>query len=509
MILCGGLHKSLGDTLLCQFGDIYVSYFGFLYSCEVVSMDNSYDNLTIDRFTGDNPRIDDVRTVSSIRIIGFNINYIPKNLGFAGNLEFLSIDSSKLVKIKSENFFGMHELKGLRLKDNKLTSVPSDAFITLTKLRAIEISDNEIQEIPNNLFSNNLKLERIYLSNNKIEHIGSSVFKRIIHLREIYLNENQIEELPNNLFSDNVDLKKINFNNNKIKFISSTLFNGLTKLSEVHLKSNLCIDEGYEGWLIVRLSNDIKDKCFNQDEVLATTFPSTTPTPIDEFIPTLSNNFVHCKYSTNFFIEPDFTSCYTSFENPNDDMIITGKIRNYELVDTIQILDKNTYYIPANLGVWFNLTGLVLIRAQLIEIRSKDFNGMQDLHFLSLHDNNLNFLPKDVFSTLAKLESIDLRYNKITELPNGLFDNNKNLEIIYFNGNKIKYIDLELSHGLMKLRLVYLYENICVNKGYEGTIELIDLKNDIKINCTKPTPATTISTIITKLLTNGKSIESN
>ena len=52
MIFCGGLHLSHGEKLKCQFHEGELSYVGKVYYCYVRSLDNSFNNMTIDGYTG-------------------------------------------------------------------------------------------------------------------------------------------------------------------------------------------------------------------------------------------------------------------------------------------------------------------------------------------------------------------------------------------------------------------------------------------------------------------------
>ena len=72
-----------------------------------------------------------------------------------------------------------------------------------------------------------------------------------------------------------------------------------------------------------------------------------------------------------------------------------------------------------------------MMNTKLIEIKAKDFHGMQDLEFLSLHNNKLSSVPLDAFATLTKLKLISFISNQIEELPNGIFNNN--LVILLFD----------------------------------------------------------------------------
>ena len=57
---------------------------------------------------------------------------------------------------------------------------------------------------------------------------------------------------------------------------------------------------------------------------------------------------------------------------------------------------------------------------------------------------------------------------------------------VYLHYNQIKFIGFELFNGLAKLNIVFLISNDCVDKNYEGSTELIQLKDDIDINCKRP-----------------------
>ena len=129
-------------------------------------------------------------------------------------------------------------------------------------------------------------------------------------------------------------------------------------------------------------------------------------------------------------------------DNPYNNLIIDGYSGEHEAnkndadVKAIYIQNKNTKYIPTNLGSLFNLTVLNMYDTQLVEIKTKDFHGMQNLESISLNNNELSSVPLDAFVTLTKLRYIDLDSNQIEELPNGIFKNNLELERINLNNNR-------------------------------------------------------------------------
>lgn len=203
---------------------------------------------------------------------------------------------------------------------------------------------------------------------------------------------------------------------------------------------------------------------------------------------------LNCLFNVQIFdVVGSVYTCYvTSLDNWNNNNTIDGftgahKVNNnYNDVKAIYLHSTNTKYIPANIGSVFKLSAFRMWRAQLIEIKTKDFHGMEKLEYLDVGVNKIKSVPSDVFITLPKLKQIYLYSNQIKELPIGLFSNNLELEGVHLDKNQIKFIDSGLFDGLTKLNNVNLDNNFCVQKGYTGTTEIIQVKKDIKLYCNIP-----------------------
>lgn len=200
---------------------------------------------------------------------------------------------------------------------------------------------------------------------------------------------------------------------------------------------------------------------------------------------------LNCQFRDIEIYDGSLYSCEVkALDNSFNNMTIDGYNGKHQInkedsdVKTIYIHDTYTKFIPANLGILMKLNVLLIANAQLIEIRSTDFQRMQDLEYLGLPLNSLKFVPLDAFSSLTELKYISLSKNEITELPNGLFDNNLNLVEIYLQYNHIQFIGSGLFNGLTVLNKVGLIDNICVDNYYENVTEIIQMKMDIKTNCT-------------------------
>ena len=210
---------------------------------------------------------------------------------------------------------------------------------------------------------------------------------------------------------------------------------------------------------------------------------------------------LNCKFKDeDIYPVGNLYSCNVrSFVNQHDNITIEGYSGVHETnkndndVKAIQIFITEAKYIPANLGFLSNLTAFGMFITDLIEIKAKDFQGMQNLEDLSLFMNDLRSLPSDAFASLTKLRMISLGWNKIEELPIGLFSNNVNLKSIGLDNNKIKFLGSGLFDTLTKLYHVNLEVNICVSKDYDGATAITQMKEDIKLYCKNPNevPAST------------------
>ena len=202
---------------------------------------------------------------------------------------------------------------------------------------------------------------------------------------------------------------------------------------------------------------------------------------------------LNCQFKDEEFVLGNFYTCeVTSLDNTNNKMVITGhngvhqSNKNDADVDLIYIHDTNTKYMPEGLGTLFNLTYFVCVYSQLVEINAEMFEGMNNLEELYLYDNKLTSVPLNTFMKLTKLKYIDLQQNQIEELQNGLFKNNVHLETIYLHSNNLKFIGSTLFNGLTKLNHVHLQYNVCIDKRYEGSTAITQMKKDIKAHCFNP-----------------------
>ena len=93
----------------------------------------------------------------------------------------------------------------------------------------------------------------------------------------------------------------------------------------------------------------------------------------------------------DFKFKNEYVSLYkckvTSLDNSNTIIGYNGvhnTNKNDKDVKGIWIHDTNAKYIPENLGSLFNIISFAVEHSNLVEIKSKDFRGMQDLDRLNV-----------------------------------------------------------------------------------------------------------------------------
>lgn len=111
-----------------------------------------------------------------------------------------------------------------------------------------------------------------------------------------------------------------------------------------------------------------------------------------------------------------------------------------------------------------NLQKIKMDQNPIKEIDENAFKGLSALKSLNLGTNNLKSLHKNTFKWTTSLEEIRLPNNYLETLPNGLFEHNKNLKVIDLAQNKIKSLEnIHMFSHLGNLNFLYLSGNVCVN----------------------------------------------
>ena len=115
-------------------------------------------------------------------------------------------------------------------------------------------------------------------------------------------------------------------------------------------------------------------------------------------------------------------------------------------VESLSISGTRVEYFPRGLSTIFpRLTHVRINCCGLKEISRKDFEGLNNIEYLSLSNNDLKSLPNDLFVETPKLQRIYLDNNKIQRLSSKIFDplDLKNLKTFFLSENNSSKVDFQ------------------------------------------------------------------
>jgi Leucine-rich repeat (LRR) protein len=171
-------------------------------------------------------------------------------------------------------------------------------------------------------------------------------------------------------------------------------------------------------------------------------------------------------------------------------------------VEKVHIYNATVTFIPDLTLVTKQLPKvkqLFITGSGLKYVERRQLASMPQLTKLSLHRNQIESLPEDVFSDLVNLENLNVGDNKIKVLPlkllwnltklkifgaddnqielisRDLFKNNRELTSIWINDNKITRIEADFTL-LSKLGLLNLNSNTCINENCWSSCEIERLR---------------------------------
>lgn len=114
------------------------------------------------------------------------------------------------------------------------------------------------------------------------------------------------------------------------------------------------------------------------------------------------------------------------------------------------------------------------------------------LEAIALSNCGLRSILKEDFKGLIHLKVLWLNDNELEYLPGDLFEESRKLEYVSFEKNKIRYIDAELLDPLVDLKLINFFGNAAIDKVFnsafltQGNATLEEIKNEIIANCMPP-----------------------
>lgn len=114
------------------------------------------------------------------------------------------------------------------------------------------------------------------------------------------------------------------------------------------------------------------------------------------------------------------------------------------------------------------------------------------LEAVALSNCGLRSILKEDLKGLIHLKVLWLNDNELEYLPGDLFEEARKVEYVSFEKNKIRYIDAELLDPLVDLKLINFFGNAAIDKVYnrafltQGNASLDEVKSEIIFACKPP-----------------------
>jgi Leucine-rich repeat (LRR) protein len=126
----------------------------------------------------------------------------------------------------------------------------------------------------------------------------------------------------------------------------------------------------------------------------------------------------------------------------------------------LSLLENELTELPKN--IFNNLTHLQILlldHNKLIQLPENIFDNLIQLRVLRADHNQFSQLPKNIFNNLIQLQTLALNNNELTQLPENIFDNLTQLQMLYLYNNHFRQLPKNIFNNLTQLQLLHLNHN--------------------------------------------------
>lgn len=419
-----------------------------------------------------------LRNLSVVDLSFNNINNIkPTAFVNVMNIQKLLLKGNQLSSFKGEFFNTGTGLEILDISDNQLSYLFPSSFKIHPRLKEIRAANNKFNFFPAELIASLQFLEYVDLSGNELKTVEELDFARLPRLRTLLLFNNQLDSISEMAFHNSTQLQIINLSNNKLERLGERTFEGLIRLQNLNLEGNLLTDLPetiFERSRLQMLENiNLARNAFEVAPLKALQrqyfFVSSVDLshnrlkeiPADDSILVnikkldLSFNPLSEESIKNVLGEPKTVrelnlagtrmSYVTQLETPflhhlnlshNNISVLSEKIfERTTLLETLDLsynqLSDLTTSFPKVWTVLKNIQALDLSANPITTISQNDFQGLESLRSLSLHNlDECNRIEKTAFKFVPNLSTLNLyNFPKLGYLDlNGLLQHLPSLE---------------------------------------------------------------------------------
>lgn len=420
-------------------------------SCEYHAGLGPYAECNISDFRTD---LREVRPEVKSLCIFHNARLIPeKAFSNLESLEFLSIYGGQLNEVQSDAFFGLYNLKYLKIIFDAFykcrnVSLGTQAFAGLANLKELELTGFQFKNIAHSKLDPFTGLESLMLARVCVEEL-SEVFchlDNMFQLQHLSLMDSGVLTVSNqSCMAKSAVLpgvKILNLKGNSIQTIqadSLKVFQNLSSLFlEFHGESISSLWKSGIGTVSnVHISGNVS-------KMLFTDFEDLCHMTVRLSVSTLELDHIKAELLS----EKSLQKCgmllrMLNMSSSRIQEINFGFWKNAALIKSLAMVNmdlKEASFCSTDNGTW-NITSLNLEKNSLTEIKSNQFACMPLLEQLLLSNNVIETLLQGALNGLKSLRILKLDSNKIKQLAYSDFESLLALEVLLLVNNDIHKIE--------------------------------------------------------------------
>ncbi|CAL1674625.1 unnamed protein product [Lasius platythorax] len=362
--------------------------------------------------------------------------------------------SNTMITSIGQNFISSPLITCLNLTSIGIKSIQMGAFNKLPNLTQLFISNNNINLDKLFSFGSHENL-RVLILNSATNNQRSYHQSNIVGISEEYPNLEILSVRRNYINDLRTLIEEIPFPKLKILDLSSNSIKG-TNFIELLPNSLYFLDLHYNS--LISLAFDKK-----QVNLLALN---------------LDNN--NLKYVKMYNYSRDSSDSY----NPHDQYNQHNRRYRHEMYDQYNQHNRHNSHNSHNFGLAMagleNLHYLSISGNKIDFIESDAFEDTNKLVYLNLSTNNINYLHPETFEKLQSLRSLDLSFNKLEDVPQ---ISSKTINILSLNCNNIKSLISNAFGQMPKLTKLLLGGNRIVEINVKAfaqlsLLEILDLSRN-------------------------------
>lgn len=259
-------------------------------------------------------------------------------------------------------------------------------------------------------------------------------------IRDLRMSENSIQELPPGIFDNLTQLRILQLAGNYILQVPSTTFQLLSELRVLNLSDNRI--RAITKWTFANLTK-LTDLDLSKNEVTNLNFG---------WLDSLTNLWV-LKLS-DFFGE-----VLLEDRELETNLLGLSEGLEFENLESLDISKNSLTEIPCyRWGTMTTLFYLTMDENNFNFVNGSCFSELGDLHELRINNANISVIETCAFCNMNHLHSLDLGNNFISFLPRRIFENSKLIRILKLDENYLTYLSDDFLY-LPFLENLYLMKN--------------------------------------------------